>query len=218
MRQHTCLPAMVGFVRKHVAQHFQPRWPGRCPSVSDKRFDPAITSAESVLQHCRATECALSQCRAGLTRCALRAIELSRNFQMRGRKPDSLAADIVHMREDRGNAANSPRRLGCPSGWIKMFDKHLVDTVVYEKKLGGRFLNWRSTNLVIRLHVFNHTVTRHHCPLLLANNRRNWSMLRFHLLAIRFRAGSIDFLPQCWRTAHLFGDKHNSRKDLLAPS
>ena len=34
MRKHTHLPAMVGFVRKHVAQHFRANRPRRSPAVS----------------------------------------------------------------------------------------------------------------------------------------------------------------------------------------
>src|SRR6266436_892006 len=46
MRQHTHLPAMVGFVRKHVAQHFQANRPRPSPAVSAKRLNAAPTTAE----------------------------------------------------------------------------------------------------------------------------------------------------------------------------
>jgi hypothetical protein len=69
---------------------------------------------------------------------------------MRGCKPDPLAADIVHMREDRGNCTYLPRRLGSPGGRVKMFDEHLVDTVVYEKNLGGRVLVGYSAALSVK--------------------------------------------------------------------
>jgi hypothetical protein len=39
MREHTHLPAMVGFVRKHVAQHFQANRPRPSPAVSAKLLD-----------------------------------------------------------------------------------------------------------------------------------------------------------------------------------
>src|SRR5947208_14381665 len=41
MREHTHLPAMVGFVRKHVAQHFQANRPRPSPAISAK---PVSTS------------------------------------------------------------------------------------------------------------------------------------------------------------------------------
>jgi hypothetical protein len=43
MREHTHLPAMVGFVRKHVAQHFQANRPRPSPAVSAKLLDAAPT-------------------------------------------------------------------------------------------------------------------------------------------------------------------------------
>src|SRR2546425_8028123 len=41
MREHAHLPAMVGFVRKHVAQHFQANRPRPSPAVSAKLLDAA---------------------------------------------------------------------------------------------------------------------------------------------------------------------------------
>src|SRR5436190_5454476 len=41
MREHTYLPAMVGFVGKHVAQHFHADRPGQSPTVSAKLLDAA---------------------------------------------------------------------------------------------------------------------------------------------------------------------------------
>src|SRR5512133_4173590 len=46
MREHTHLPAMVGFVRKHVAQHFQANRPRPSPAVSAKLLDAVPTTAE----------------------------------------------------------------------------------------------------------------------------------------------------------------------------
>src|SRR2546428_13781295 len=60
MRQHTHLPAMVGFVRKHVAQHFQANRPRPSPAVSQKLLDAAfvlttaLTTAERFREHLRA--------------------------------------------------------------------------------------------------------------------------------------------------------------------
>jgi hypothetical protein len=59
MREHTHLPAMVGFVRKHVAQHFQANRPRRSPAVSAKLLDAAPTAAERFRKHLRAASGAL---------------------------------------------------------------------------------------------------------------------------------------------------------------
>src|SRR6266567_2611679 len=57
MREHTHLPAMVGFVRKHVAQHFQANRPRPSPAVSAKRLDAASTTAERCGVHCARLSC-----------------------------------------------------------------------------------------------------------------------------------------------------------------
>src|SRR5438477_7864669 len=57
MREHTHLPAMVGFVRKHVAQHFRANRPRPSPAVSQKLLDAAfvlttvLTIAERFSEH-----------------------------------------------------------------------------------------------------------------------------------------------------------------------
>src|SRR6266851_5569840 len=145
MREHAHLPAMVRFVRKHVAQHFQANRPGPSPAVSQKLLDAAFvlttapTAAERFSQHLRATSGALGQSRAGLLRRAVRAVELCWNLQMRSCKPDPLAADIVHVREDRRNdtGAGLAGRFGSPSGRVKMFDENLVHAIIGGKDLGG---------------------------------------------------------------------------------
>src|SRR3977135_3506595 len=123
MREHTHLPAMVGFVRKHVAQHFQANWPRRSPAVPAKLLDAATTS-ERFGEHLRATCGALGQSRTGLLRRAVRALELWWNFQVRSCKPDPLGADIVHVREDRRNGAGLAGRFGwqfgSPGSRVKM--------------------------------------------------------------------------------------------------
>ncbi len=79
MREHTHLPAMVGFVRKHVAQHFHANRPRPSPAVSQKLLDAAfvLTTAERFREHLRAASGALGQSRTGLLRRAVRAVELS---------------------------------------------------------------------------------------------------------------------------------------------
>jgi hypothetical protein len=125
MRQHTHLPAMVGFMRKHVAQHFHANRPRRSPAVSAKLLDAAST-AERFSEHLRAAGGALGQSRTGLPLRAVGTVELWWNLQVRSCKPDPLCADSVHVREDRRNRADLAGRFGLPCRRVKMFDKHLV--------------------------------------------------------------------------------------------
>jgi hypothetical protein len=169
MREHTHLPAMVRFVSKHVAQHLHANRPRPSPAVSMKLLDPAPTIAERLTQHLRAASGALGQPRSGLLRRAERAVELCRNLQVRSRKPDPLAADIVYMRENRrdsscpagsasltkGGALLAGRfgwRLGSPCGRVKMFDQNLVHPIV-----GGKDLDRGAAELSV-----NHMLTRGH--------------------------------------------------------
>jgi hypothetical protein len=61
MREHTDLPAMVGFVSKHVAEHFQAYRPRPRPAVAVKLFDAARTIAERLIEHLGAASGALGQ-------------------------------------------------------------------------------------------------------------------------------------------------------------
>jgi len=157
MRGHTHLPAMVGFVRKHVAQHFQANRPRPSPAVSAKLFDAAPTTAERFSEHLRAASGALGQSRTSLLRRAVCAAELSWNLQVRSGKPDPLAADIVHVREDRSNGTGLAGRFGSPGGSVKMFDKNLVDVII-----DGKDLDCGSAELRVNL-----VLTRGHGSLLL---------------------------------------------------
>src|SRR5437762_12647393 len=126
MREHTHLPAMVGFVRKHVAQHFQANRPRPSPAISAKLLDAATTTAERFRQHLRAASGALRQSRTGLPRRAVRAVELRWNLEVRSFKPYPLGAAIVHVREDCRDGTVLARRVGSPPGRIKLLDKMLV--------------------------------------------------------------------------------------------
>jgi len=137
MRKHAHLAAMVGFVRKHVAEHFRASRPGAGPAVSEKFLDAAGIAVERFREHFLAASGALGQSRASLLRCAARAVELWRNLQVRSCKPNPLGADIVHVRKDRDNVADSTGRFGTPNGRVKMFDENLVDAIVDGKDLDG---------------------------------------------------------------------------------
>ena len=113
MREHAHLPAMVGFMSKHVAQHFHANRPRPAPAVSAKLLDPASTTAQRLRQHLRAASGALGQSRPGLLQGALRALELRWDLQMRSVEPEPLAADIVHVRKDRRNTADLSGGLSC---------------------------------------------------------------------------------------------------------
>ena len=136
MREHTHLSAMVGFVRKHVAEHFHANRPRRSPAVSEKFLDAAST-AEGFREHFGAASGALGQSRTGLPRRAMRAVELLRKLQVRSCKPEPLGADIVHVREDRGNGADLAGRLGGPGGGVKMLDENLVHAIIGGKDVDG---------------------------------------------------------------------------------
>src|SRR3989442_10147410 len=161
MREHTHRPAMVGFVRKHVAQHFDANRPRPSPAVSAKLLDAAPTTAERFSEHLRAASGALGQSRAGLLRRAAGAVELWWNLQVRSCKPDPLGADIVHVREDRRNGADLAGRFGSPGGRVEMFDKNLVDAII-----GGKDLDCGSAQLSVKLSV-NLVLTRGHGSLVL---------------------------------------------------
>src|SRR5207253_5206376 len=75
MREHAHLPAMVGFVRKHVAQHFHSDRPALSPAVAPKRLDAVPTIAERFSEHLRAASAALGQAGTGLLR--LQRVRLS---------------------------------------------------------------------------------------------------------------------------------------------
>src|SRR5437879_13658731 len=68
MREHTHLPAMVGFVRKHVAQHFQANRPRPSPTVSAKLLDAAPTTAERFSEPLRGAGGGVGQSRTGMER------------------------------------------------------------------------------------------------------------------------------------------------------
>ena len=130
MREHTHLPAMVGFVRKHVAQHFHANRPRPGPAVSAKLLDTATTTAERFSEHLHAASGALRQSRTRLLRRAVPAVELSWNLQVRSGKSHPLGPDIVHVREDRRNGADLAGRFGSPGVRVKMFDKNLVHAII----------------------------------------------------------------------------------------
>jgi len=98
-----------------------------------------------------------------LRRRAVRAVELSRNLQVRNCKPDPLAADIVHVREDRRNGADFvfAGRIGSPDGRVKMFDKNLVHAIT-----GGKDLDCGSAELSVNLGLTIGALTRGHGSLL----------------------------------------------------
>ena len=146
MREHTHLPAMVGLVSKHVAEHFRANRPRPTPAVSEKLLDAAPAIAERFSEHLRAASGALGQSLAGLLRSAARAVELSWKLQVRSGKPDPFGTHIVHVREDRRNTADLAGRFGSPGSRVKMFDKNLVDAII-----GGKDLDRGSTELSVYL-------------------------------------------------------------------
>jgi hypothetical protein len=140
MREHAHLPAMVGFVSNHVAQHLRANRPRLSPAVSQKLLNAALATTQRFSEHLRTASSALGQCRTGLLGRAARAVKLRWNLQVRSRKPDPLGADIVHVREDRRNGTGVTGRFGWrfrfPGGRIKVFEKKLVHALVDGKDVG----------------------------------------------------------------------------------
>ena len=142
MREHTHLPAMVRFMRNHVAQHFDASRPRLGPAAAEKLFDTTFAIAERVSEHLRAASGALRQGGTGLQQRAVRAVELNWNLQVRRGQPDPLGADIVHVGEDRRDGARVAGRFGIPGRWVKMFDQNLVDSIVGDKDPDGDLAEW----------------------------------------------------------------------------
>jgi hypothetical protein len=138
MREHAYLAAMVSFVRQHVAEHFRANRPGPSPSISAKLLDAAFAIAESFAEHLGAASGAFRQGCARLLRSAVRAVELAWNLQVRSGQAQPLGADVVHVREDRGDRADLTRRFRFPGGGVKMLDQHLVQAIVGGKDSHGR--------------------------------------------------------------------------------
>jgi hypothetical protein len=151
MREHAQLPAMVGFMGNHVAERFHANRPRPSPTVSAKLLDAPTTAAKRFSKHLRAASGALGQSRARLRPRAVRAGKLSWNLQVRSGKPYPLAANIVHVREDRRNRAGLAGRFGSPRARVKMFDNHLVHPLIGGKNLDGGSAELRLSLLSLHL-------------------------------------------------------------------
>ena len=151
MREHAYLPAMVGFMRNHVAEHFRANRPRLRPAVPSKLRD---AGPATVGDHLSAASSALGQSRKSLLRRAVRAVKLCWNLQVRSCKPDPFGSDIVHVGEDRRDGAGVAGRFcrrfrwqfRCPGSRIKVFDKKLVHAVI-----GGKDLDCGSAELRLNL-------------------------------------------------------------------
>lgn len=120
---------MVSLMGEHVAKHFHANRPGLSPAVPVKRLDLAVT-AERFREHLGTASATFGQCCTGLRLCAMGAIELSWNLEVRSRKPDPLTTHIVHVRENRSYVADLAGRLRRPCVGIKMLDESLVYAIV----------------------------------------------------------------------------------------
>ena len=137
MRQHAHLPAMVRFVRQHVAQHFyadRPRWR---PTISAKLLDAAAAIAQRFREHLCAASGALGQSGTGLLRRTMRALELLRHLQMWSREPDPFTTHIMHMRKNRHDRPGLSGRLRSPRRRVKLLDDHLIHALICRKNLRG---------------------------------------------------------------------------------
>lgn len=139
MSHHAHLPAMMGLVREHIAQHLYANRPRPGPAVSAKLLDATI-AAEGFGEHLRATRRTLAQCCARLLPGAMSAMELEWNLQMRRGKPDPLAANIVHVRKYGRDGAGAGFARGSACRWfrfpkdrVKIFDEHLVYAIAQQE-------------------------------------------------------------------------------------
>jgi hypothetical protein len=87
-------------------------------------------AAEGIGEHLRAARGALGERFAGLLRSAVEAVEPARDFQVRSGQPDPLGANVVQVREDRGDGADLARRFGCPGGGVQAPEQKLVHSFV----------------------------------------------------------------------------------------
>ena len=116
------------------------------PSLRNFSTRPPPPSASATISSQRAALPANPA--ASLPRRALRAMQLSWNLQVRSCKPHPFAAHIVHVRENRHNAARLARRFGSPSSRLKMLDQHLVHTFT-----GGKYLDCSSAERSVNFHL-----------------------------------------------------------------
>jgi hypothetical protein len=132
MRKHTNLSAMVRLMGNHVAHHLHTNRPRLSPTIPPKYLNPP-TLPKRLSKHLPTSSRTLRQPHPHLLRRAVRPIEQHRNLQMRSRKPHPLAANIVHMRKDRSNAANVTGRFRPPRTRVKMLNKTLVHPIISSK-------------------------------------------------------------------------------------
>ena len=130
MREHTNLPAVVGFMGEHVAEHL---W------------------AERFREHLLAAGGALRQGLASLLCRAVHPAELRGNLEVRCCQPEPFGSDVVHVREDRRNRADLAGRFSCPYCRIELFDEELVRPII-----GGKNAHGRSAELTISAGMLGH--------------------------------------------------------------
>jgi hypothetical protein len=132
MGQHTHLTAMMRIVRNHIDHHGSARRPLFRPTVAVKSFDPALGVGESACNHLGAACAALTQSSSYLFLRATGAVEWGRELKMWGRQPQPFAANIVNMRENRGDRPSlTPGQFRAPRRRIEMLENHLIHPFIY---------------------------------------------------------------------------------------
>ena len=135
VREHRDLAAMVGLMRKHVGKHRAASRPDLHVAVTGEFRDPAIRiSGESVGEHAETLRRAFLM-RGGslLDRAAMR-VEQGGAFQVRRGIPEPRDADVVEVRENRGDGATVAElrswRMGAPSPRVEMREKELIHRLI----------------------------------------------------------------------------------------
>lgn len=131
MGQHANLSAVMRLVRNHVSTHRSSRAPRPRPAVSHKAGDASWRTAEGIAHHFAAERRTFGQSRSCLPLCASGAIQTGCDHQVRSRKPQPFATNVVHVSENGSDRSRSfARRLGSPGTRIEMLQQELVHAIV----------------------------------------------------------------------------------------
>jgi hypothetical protein len=133
--EHENLSSVMGFVRKHVAEHGGSGRPGGDDFVSSEFGDAAIgLGGECVGEHEETLRGTLPESGGSLFLGATMRVERGGTFEMRGGVAEPVATNGVKMREDGGDGAASAAsgcgRWGAPGAWVEMDEEELVHGVV----------------------------------------------------------------------------------------
>jgi hypothetical protein len=130
VRQHADLSTVMGIVRDHIRKHCRSCGPRSGPTIAPELADTAVWP-ERFAKHLCAAQGTFCQCDSCLLLGTAGAVELCRQLEMWGGEPEPLAANVVHVREYRGNCAHiAPESLCPPSLRMEVLENELIHLVV----------------------------------------------------------------------------------------